>query len=117
MTADRERGSATVLALGLIGALASLGVAALVLGSAVIASQRARAAADLAALAGASQVLRGAPAGQACHAAARVARTNGGHVTSCTVDGSSLRVVVGVPADAPGLGSATARARAGPPRP
>lgn len=117
MTQRRDRGSATVLAVGLVGALASLGVAAVVLAGAVIASHRARSAADLAALAGASRVLRGEPAEQACMVATAVARDNEARLLRCEAEGSSLRVVVAVRPAIPGLGSATARARAGPPRP
>ncbi len=57
----------------------------------------ARAAADLAALAGAGS-LSGAT-GDPCATAVDVARRNGAEVTSCTTDGSSVEVVVAV--DAP----------------
>jgi secretion/DNA translocation related TadE-like protein len=101
--------------MGLIGALVSLGVAALVLGGAVVASHRARSSADLGALAGAAAVLRGAPAAEACAAARAVVRENSGRLTNCTVADGSIQVVVAVRPSVPRLADALARARAGPP--
>ena len=54
-----ERGSATVLALAALCVLVVVLVAGLALGSAVVATHRARAAADLAALAAAQALQRG----------------------------------------------------------
>lgn len=110
-----ERGSATVLAAGLLGVLLCLGLAALLLASAVIASHRARAAADLAALAAAGAVLRGQADGAVCQVAAAVARDNSARLASCARDGSSVRVTVTVRPAVGRLGDATARARSGPP--
>lgn len=108
-----ERGAASVLVLSLVGVVLALTLGALVVASAVVASQRARLAADLGALAGASAVQHGAPPARACSTAARVAHANGAATQSCSSDGSVLELRVRVPArlwPAP----AVARARAGP---
>ena len=110
----RDRGSGTVLAVTLTGVVLTVTLAALVLGSAVVASHRARLAADLAALAGAGQAQTAAGAGAACGEAGRVAALNGATLRSCSVEGGDVLLVVSVSA---GLtGQATARSRAGPPR-
>ena len=108
----RERGSATVLALGLCLALGLLTVAGGALLSAVVASHRARAAADLSALAAAQRWLDGAPADLTCAEARRVAGANGATVRDCVPVADSVTVTVMVPAGR--LGPALARARAGP---
>jgi len=107
-----ERGSATVLALGLCLALGLLTVAGCALLTAVVASHRARAAADLSALAAAQRWLDGAPADLACAEARRVAGVNGATVRDCAPVADSVTVIVVVPAGR--LGPALARARAGP---
>ncbi|GEL96824.1 Rv3654c family TadE-like protein [Cellulomonas terrae] len=106
-----DRGSGTVLLLALVAVV--LVVAALLglLGSAQLGRGRAQTAADLGALAGASQVLAGQP-GDPCPVAAEVVRRNGARLSSCTHEGAgvvTVRVVVRGAA-----GSATASARAGP---
>lgn len=83
-----ERGSATVIGLGLIGVIASLLVAGLLIGAVALAGQQARTAADLAALAAAGRLAEGAPPGQACSTAAEVAERNQGRLVTCDlVDG------------------------------
>ena len=109
-----DRGSATVVMLGVIAALLMLTVSGLLLASAVLASHRARAAADLAALAAAGVLMRGQPASAACESAARVAAVNHGRVQQCIASGTEVRLSVAVPAGVRGLGVATARSRAGP---
>ncbi|GGB26664.1 hypothetical protein GCM10011492_16150 [Flexivirga endophytica] len=111
--AGRERGSATVLVVMAIGVVLLCLTGALTLLSAVHASHRARAAADLAALAGA-QVLVSADTRAPCDVAAAVAARNGGSLVGCAVAGDDITVRVATPASWPGLGSARARARAGP---
>jgi secretion/DNA translocation related TadE-like protein len=89
-----EVGAATVLAIGLSSVLlVVLGVASVV-ADLLAARQRAAAAADLGALAGAPAVLRGEV--EACDAAALVVRANGGALRACAVDGEDVRVVVSV---------------------
>jgi secretion/DNA translocation related TadE-like protein len=113
--ADPERGSATVWVLALSGVLAVVGVAAVLVGAAVVARHRAASAADLAALAAGGQVVTGNPA--PCTTAADVAAANGAELTACTVDGAAVvEVAVRVPVRLGGLGVrwAAARARAGP---
>jgi secretion/DNA translocation related TadE-like protein len=110
-----ERGSATVVMVGVIAVVLMLTISGLVLASAVLASHRARAAADLAALAAAGVLMRGEPANAACESAAQVAAANHGRVQLCLASGTEVRLSVAVPAAVKGLGVATARARAGPP--
>ncbi len=112
---ERDEGSATVLVLGALGVVLAVTVGVLVLVSAVVASHRAHAAADLAALAAASSLSRGAPPGDACATGGMVATRNHALLDGC-VTGADLTVdiVVHVQPAAPHLGPATARARAGP---
>ena len=110
-----ERGSATVWVVALAGVLAAIGVAAVLVGAAVVGRHRATTAADLAALAAAEHAVRGAPG--ACAAAGEVAGANGARLTACTVgDGAVVEVAVAVPVRLGPLGvsRAGARARAGP---
>lgn len=78
-----ERGSASVLAVGLVAGLAMLLVTALVLVSVLVAGQKARAGADLAALAAAGAVVEGGEESAACAVADRVARDNGSELAGC----------------------------------
>ena len=110
-----ERGVATVAAIGLVGLLvvvAGAGAAVTVL---VLSHRRAQVAADLAALAGAAALQRGA---DPCAAAATIAQRQDARVSRCDVDGPDVVVVTGVLL-LPALGGAElpARARAGPVRP
>lgn len=110
---ERERGSATVLTVMAIAVVLLCLAGALALLSAVQASHRARAAADLAALAGAQVLVRG-DARSPCDVAAGVAARNGGSLVECSIAGDDLTVSVATEAGWPGLGPAAARARAGP---
>jgi secretion/DNA translocation related TadE-like protein len=110
-----ERGSATVWVLALSGVLAAIGMAAVLVGAAVVARHRATSAADLAALAAAGQAVLGRPG--ACASAAEVAEANSAELTACTVgDDAVVEVRVSVPVRLGRLGvhEATGRARAGP---
>jgi len=110
-----ERGSATVWVVALAGVLAAIGVAAVLVGAAVVGRHRATAAADLAALAAAEHAVRGDPG--ACAAAGEVAGANGAWLTACTVGGGAVvEVAVEVPVRLGPLGVSRAggRARAGP---
>lgn len=110
-----ERGSATVWVVALAGVLAAIGVAAVLVGAAVVGRHRATTAADLAALAAAEHAVRGDPG--ACAAAGEVAGANGARLTTCTVaSGAVVDVAVEVPVRLGPLGvsRAGARARAGP---
>jgi secretion/DNA translocation related TadE-like protein len=108
-----DRGSAAVVLLSVISAVLMLTVSGLLLASAVLASHRARAAADLAALAAADVLMRGGPARTACESAALVAAANLASVQGCIAAGTEVQLSVAVPAAMRGLGVATARARAG----
>lgn len=110
----RDRGAGTVLALSLVALVLTLTGGALVIGSAVVASHRARLAADLASLAGASAAQDGATTA-ACAAASQVARANGAVTQTCSVVGADVEVTVSV-ATSLWPAPATARSRAGPER-
>ncbi len=110
-----DRGSGTVLALGVIGVLVALALAVTALIEAQSAAGRARGAADLAALAGATALHSVLAPGDPCATAERVARANGAGVDACRMDGQD--VIVSVVVDTRVLGvarQARASARAGP---
>lgn len=108
-----DRGAATVLVLGLVAVLLAMTVGGMVLASAVVASHRARLAADLAALAGAARLRDGAAVDRACATAHRVAGINDADLVSCVGDGLTLEVTVAVTAPV-WPEPARARAKAGP---
>ena len=102
-----------------IGVALVLLMAGLSLASAVIATHRARAAADLGALAAAQAVQRGIDAPAACAVGASVTASNGARPAGCVVasDGSvTARAMTSAGFGLPGAGSrtTTATARAGP---
>ncbi len=108
-----ERGSATVMAVSLVGVLSVLAVLLAFVGGAFTTRRKAAAAADLAALAGASGVQVGK---DGCARAMTVAHRNGADLAACTIAGPVVEVVVRVET-ARLLGRAltvTARSRAGP---
>jgi len=110
-----EQGSGTVLVLGIIGALLALAVGATALIQAQVAAGRARLAADLAALGGATALNSVTAPGDPCAVAGGVAEANGAALGSCTVVGEDVVVEVGVRVRILGVArTATARARAGP---
>ncbi|WP_076260228.1 Rv3654c family TadE-like protein [Intrasporangium flavum] len=111
--AARDRGSASILVLAVTGVLLAAGVAALVLGSVAVAGQRARLAADLAAIAGATG--ERSAHGRACATAAAVARANGARLEVCSSDGEDVTVEVSVEVPV-WPDAARARSRAGPAR-
>jgi secretion/DNA translocation related TadE-like protein len=111
----RDRGAATVMALSVVAVVLALTTGALVVGSVVVASHRARLAADLASLAGASAAQEDSSPSSACAVAGQVARANGAVTQACSMNGADIEITVAVTASlwpAP----ATARARAGPER-
>lgn len=101
----RDRGSATVWGLGIVGVLLALFATGLLVAQAVVLRHRAGAAADLAALAAADHALDGRD--RACELAAAVAREQGAHLVTCAVSGEIADVVADV-------GGARVRSRAGP---
>ncbi|ACQ78886.1 conserved hypothetical protein [Beutenbergia cavernae DSM 12333] len=113
---DRDRGSATVLVLGLVGALAVLLVAVALLGAVARARGTAQTAADLAALAAARVANDPWASGDPCAVADAVARAHAAELTSCSVTGGVLDVTTAVPvsvtrgADGPMVAEASARA-------
>lgn len=108
-----QRGSATVLALPLLGALTVTAVLLAFVGGALGTRRRVAAAADLAALAGAAAIQHGE---DGCSAASSITARNGAVLDSCVVQGT--HVLVRAHAEtAPLLGrtlTVSARARAGP---
>jgi len=111
-----DRGVATVVTCLAVAALLVITALALRMGGATIAAQRAGAAADLGALAGAAVVLQGSAA--ACARAGRVVAANHAALVGCEVLGFDVRVhtAVDVAVGPIGSGRATGRARAGPDR-
>lgn len=112
---DPDRGSGTVLALGICALVIGLLVAGMALASAALASQGAASAADLSALAAASARAMGQP--DPCLRAASVARANDALLVGCELlDDDSVQVTVSRAAQPTGLNLPAARAvaRAGP---
>ena len=100
--------------LAVIVAVLTLTVCGLLLSSAVLASHRARAAADLAALAAAGALLQGESSPAACQSAQEVATANQGRLQRCVAVGMDVSISIAVTSGISGLGVATARSRAGP---
>src|SRR3954469_8784088 len=84
-----ERGSATVLGVGVVGVLVTVMALVAALAGAVADQRRVESAADLGALAGASAVQQGRPA---CASARDVVSRNGASLASCTVAGAVVEV-------------------------
>jgi secretion/DNA translocation related TadE-like protein len=103
-----------VVMLGVIASLLILTISGLLLASAVLASHRARTAADLAVLAAAGVLMRGGPPVAACDLAAQVAAMNHGRIEYCIASGPEVQLSVAVLAGLKGVGVATARSQAGP---
>ena len=112
--AHRERGSASILAVAGIAVIMLLVGSVVALGSATVTRRRAEAAADLAALAAATSAISGPE--RACARARWVAQRMRAELTSCRLGGwdAWVEITVQPPDLLFGLGSATARARAGP---
>jgi secretion/DNA translocation related TadE-like protein len=108
-----DAGAATLLVLAMAGVLLLVGAALGVVQAMVVAHRRAQAAADLAALAGASAVAHGR---DPCGAADTVALLNGGRLVGCEELAGDVHVEVVVvgPRWLGQQGDLTAEARAGP---
>ncbi len=118
--APDERGSGTLLVVGVMAVVGAVAAAALVAAAYLVAGHQARAAADLASLSGAAAFAEGRPP---CPAARRIARADRGRVTACDQVGDevdyvvSVTVAVDVGLRVPGLPrSLEGRAHAGPVR-
>lgn len=107
-----ERGVAVVVAIGVIAVLVLVAAVGAGVVALVVAHRRAQVAADLAALAGAAALQRGA---DPCAAAEGIAGRQDALLTGCVVEGSDVVVATAVRVD-PALGGTElpARARAGP---
>jgi len=86
----RQHGSAAVLATVLVAVLVVVALFVTAVGGAVVDRRRVAAAADLAALAGASALQSG---NDGCAAARSTARRNGARATSCAVEGEDVTVL------------------------
>lgn len=110
-----DEGSATIWVLAASGLLVAVAYAVMLLASVQATRQRAEAAADLAALAGAQAGARGA---DACSAARSVAAADGAELETCAVLGAVVAVTAAArlpPAlSSVGGGWVRSRARAGP---
>lgn len=114
-----EAGSAAVLAVGLIAAVLTVTIGALVVLGAVRSVHVARAAADLGALAAASHFQEHADPVAACGRADRISRRHDAQLLDCTMDGQGVvTVTTSVPIrphiSGVGPGHAEGTARAGP---
>ena len=105
-----ERGSGSVLAVALLGALFTLTAVLVPVLALLPVSQSVQGAADAAALA-AADVASGLVPGVPCVTAARAAELNGARLVACSVDGLIATVAVSRTAGGFPIGS---RARAGP---
>ncbi|WP_132992396.1 Rv3654c family TadE-like protein [Gordonia zhaorongruii] len=116
MRMQNDDGFSTIVGAAVIAALATVLVAVVYLGAAVVARHRAQSAADLAALAAASAHASGA--GDPCAVArSLIGRQDGGpRVDTCRIDGQDvvMHVLVSVRLGALGVQDASASARAGP---
>lgn len=110
---DDDEGYMTVMTAFAVAAVLALTVAVLLVGRAAVAAHSARAAADLAALAGAHALRAGE---DACATASGIAAANRAVVGRCTIDGHDvvIRAEVRVDLGLVGPRSASAVARAGP---
>ena len=106
-----DRGAASVLAVGIVGAVVALTSLVVPAAATFVVSQRAANAADAAALA-AADAISGAVAGVPCELAAEAAARNGAMVTACEVHGAVATVAASI--DALGV-ALSSTARAGPP--
>ena len=110
-----DEGSAGIWVLALSGVVLLAGTASVLAGLAIISRHEAGTAADLAALAAASQALSGSEV--ACSNAAQIAAINGAELQSCDLGGDGVvdvTVTVTLRFGSLGLGVAQADARAGP---
>ncbi|MFG1947559.1 Rv3654c family TadE-like protein [Nonomuraea sp. NPDC048826] len=110
----KDRGSATLWGVALMGLLMAAALAVAMVGSARVARHRVYDAADLSALAAAELALVD-PEG-ACARAASLAKENGVELSGCTITGAVADVRTTLTITLPGLGprTLTGRSRAGP---
>jgi secretion/DNA translocation related TadE-like protein len=115
LRARDDRGSASIWLLGIGLAVVSLAVAVAWAAGVLVTQHRARAAADLGALAGAPYAVQGRSV--ACAAAARVVGANDARLVDCTCNGLDVTITVAArSAGRVGSPVMSATARAGPER-
>jgi secretion/DNA translocation related TadE-like protein len=111
---NEERGVATVLVVGAMAVLMLLVGVGVQIGAAVVTRHRVAAAADLAALAAAGQLVVGGD--RACERAGRIVERMSASMTACRISGweAYVEVTARPPGWAALSGTANAHARAGP---
>lgn len=107
-----DKGSGTMVGMGLVAAAAVLLAMAASVGNLMVCQARARSAADLTALSSAAVLWH--TQGDACAAAGTIADRHGGRLASCRVDGEDVVVTVAIPTRVPFAGEVSERAAAGP---
>ncbi|PLS31786.1 hypothetical protein Uis1B_0324 [Bifidobacterium margollesii] len=107
-----ERGSGTVVGIGLVCAVGVMLSVILTVGNVLICKSVAQTAADGAALAAADALYEST--GDPCAAAARIAARNRGVVRACQVQGEDVVVSASVDSRVPLIGKVRAQAKAGP---
>jgi len=113
MRTPGDAGSGAVIAVGVLGAVASLALASVAVATVLVERAVVAGAADSGALA-AADVAAGFSTGPPCAAAGEVVGAVGVSLTTCEVNGTTVVVEVTGSGDAVGL-AVTARARAGQP--
>lgn len=112
MSGRRDQGAATAFAAVSVAVVLLVTGMFVTVSTAHLASNRARAAADLAAVAAAGRIAPGGD-GRPCQTARRVVEDNGGRLASCVVAAREVVVRVEVDVALPGVSAAGATARAG----
>ncbi|KZC94596.1 MULTISPECIES: Rv3654c family TadE-like protein [Clavibacter] len=113
MRSDEDSGSGSVLAVGLLGAVTALALAAVSVSALLVDRAIASGAADSAALA-AADAAAGYVSGPPCDAAGELMAPLGAELVGCAVDGTTADVRVRIPHPPFGV-PISARARAGQP--
>lgn len=107
-----ERGSGTVVGIGLVCVVGVMLSVILAVGNVLICKSMAQTAADGAALAGADALYEST--GDPCATAARIAARNRGVMRACHVQGEDVVVSASVDSRVPLIGKVQAQAKAGP---
>jgi len=91
--ARSDRGSGSMLMVGVLTVVLMIGLGGVCVAGYLVAAQRSRAAADLSAVSGAADIASG---GDGCAVASRTARSNGAKVVSCDRVGDQFDFVITV---------------------
>lgn len=107
-----DRGSASIVAVGLVVGIITLLTIIAAVGNVLISKAQAHTAADIAALAGASVQMNASA--DACSLAAQIASDNQAQLDDCAVENDEVQVAVTVRTRVPLVSRVTVRSRAGP---